>query len=115
MDELQCAKFELKNLIHARFHTSFDERLDLELYFFDSNSRKKATLTLNTACLKRGIYPADVAACQISVSVDGSQISSNEKLTAEIAAAVKDLRVGFFSILRLCRSTSQLLSRQGKK
>ncbi|XP_076915546.1 uncharacterized protein LOC143574934 [Bidens hawaiensis] len=112
MDEIQRAKFEIKNLIHASFRTSFDACLDLELYFFDSNSRKKVTLNLDTSCLKRGIYPADVAACQIDVSVDESQISSNETLIAEIAAAVKDLRMGFFSILRLCRSISQLLGLQ---
>ncbi|KAI7728399.1 hypothetical protein M8C21_014143 [Ambrosia artemisiifolia] len=115
MEEIQLAKIELKNLIYARFRTSLDERLDLELYFFDSNSRKKATITLNTSCLKRGIYPAEIVACQIDVSVAESQTSSNEKFSAEIAAAVENLRVGFLRILRLCRCISQLVSLQGKK
>ncbi|KAJ0801493.1 hypothetical protein HanPI659440_Chr03g0117861 [Helianthus annuus] len=106
MEEIQLASIELKNLIHAKFHTSLDERLDLELYFFDSNSRKKATVTLNTSCLKRGIYPSEIAVCQIH--------SSHEKLSAEIAGAVQDLKVGFFRILRLCRRISQLVSVQGK-
>ncbi|KAJ0935968.1 hypothetical protein HanRHA438_Chr03g0125491 [Helianthus annuus] len=106
MEEIQLASIELKNLIHAKFHTSLDERLDLELYFFDSNSRKKATVTLNTSCLKRGIYPSEIAVCQID--------SSHEKLSAEIAGAVQDLKVGFFRILRLCRRISQLVSVQGK-
>ncbi|XP_021999982.1 uncharacterized protein LOC110897533 isoform X3 [Helianthus annuus] len=112
MEEIQLAKIELKNLIYARFHTSLDERLDLELYFFDPNSRKKATITLNTSCLKRGIYPSEIDACQIGVSVEGSRTSSNEKLSAEIAAAVKNLRVGYFRILRLCKCISQLISVQ---
>ncbi|KAI3828128.1 hypothetical protein L1987_02225 [Smallanthus sonchifolius] len=115
MEEIQLAKIELKNLIYARFHTSSDERLDLELYFFDSNSRKKATMTLNTSCLRRGIYPAEIVASQIDISVDESQNSSNEKLSAEIEAAVQGLKVGFLRILLLCRCISRLVSLQGKK
>ncbi|KAK1418133.1 hypothetical protein QVD17_27272 [Tagetes erecta] len=114
MEEIRLAKIELKNLIYARFHTSLGESLVLELYFFNSNSRKKATVTLNTSCLRRGIYPADIVASQIEISVDESQKSSNEKLSAEIAAAVQDLRVGFSRILRLCRCISQFVSLQGK-
>ncbi|KAK9074118.1 hypothetical protein SSX86_006715 [Deinandra increscens subsp. villosa] len=115
MEEIQLAKIELKNLIYARFHTSLDERLDLELYFYDSNSRNKATITLNTSCLKRGIYPSEIVASQIDISVDKSQYSSNEELSAEISAAVQGLRVGYQRILRLCRCISHVVSLQGKK
>nr|GEY95391.1 hypothetical protein [Tanacetum cinerariifolium] len=112
MEEIQLARIELTNLIYARFHTSLgiNERLDLELSFFDSNSRKKATVTLNTSCLKRGIYPSEIVACKIDVPVDELQNSSTQTLSAEISAAVKDLRVGFSRIIRLCRCVSQLVS-----
>ncbi|PWA98589.1 hypothetical protein CTI12_AA017120 [Artemisia annua] len=110
MEEIQLARIELKTLIYARFHTSLVECLDLELYFFGSNSRKKATVTLNTSCLKRGIYPSEIVTCQIDVPVDESQKSSTQTLSAEISAAVKDLRVGFSRIIRLCRCVSQLVS-----
>ncbi|KAI7752311.1 hypothetical protein M8C21_015057 [Ambrosia artemisiifolia] len=106
MEEIQLARIELKNLIYARFHTSSEERLDLELYFFDTNSRQKATVTLNTSCLRRGIYPSETASCQID--------STYEKLSAEIAGAVQGLGVGFLRILRLCRCISQLVGLQGK-
>lgn len=110
MEEIQLARIELKNLIHARFHTSLDECLDLELYFFDPNGRKKATVTLNTSCLKRGIYPSEIVPCQIFTPVDESQNSSSQSLSNEIAAAIQDLGVGFLRILRLCRCISQLVS-----
>ncbi|XP_024959726.1 uncharacterized protein LOC112500464 [Cynara cardunculus var. scolymus] len=110
MEEIQLARIELRNLVHARFHTSLDESLYLELYFFDPNGRKKATITLNASCLKRGIYPSEIVPCQIFTPVDESQNSSSQSLSTEIAAAIRDLRVGFLRILRLCRSISQLVS-----
>ncbi|KAI3702697.1 hypothetical protein L6452_28447 [Arctium lappa] len=110
MEEIQLARIELKNLIDVRFHSSLDECLDLELYFFDPKGRKKATVTLNTSCLKRGIYPSEIVPCQIFTPVDGSQNSSSQSLSTEIAAAIQNLRVGFLRILRLCRCISQLVS-----
>ncbi|XP_076900341.1 uncharacterized protein LOC143554480 [Bidens hawaiensis] len=80
MKEIQLARLELKNLIYARFHTSSDERLDLELYFFDSSSRKKATVTLNASCLKRGIYPSEILACEINSSQEKLSVSLQDKI-----------------------------------
>nr|XP_043629284.1 uncharacterized protein LOC122600600 [Erigeron canadensis] len=115
MQEIQAARIELKNLIYARFCRSLEGSLNLELHFFDPNSRKRATVTLNTSCLTRGIYPSEIIACQIDIPIVESQHSSSQKLSAEIAAALEDLVVGFYRILRVCRCISHLVSLQDKK
>ncbi|CAH1428903.1 unnamed protein product [Lactuca virosa] len=107
MEEIQLARIELKNLIHARFHVSLDKHLHLELYFFNSIIRKKATVTLNTSCLKRGIYPSEILSCQIETQ---SQNSSSSSLSDEITAEIKDLKVGFLRILQLCKCISQVIN-----
>ncbi|XP_071736699.1 uncharacterized protein [Rutidosis leptorrhynchoides] len=112
LDEIQLARLELPNLMRARFHTSLDEQLHLELYFFNATSGKKATVSLNTSCLKRGIYPPEIAPCQIDIAENASQNSSTQTLSAQITAAVKDLRVGYLRIKRLCRCVSQLVGIQ---
>ncbi|PWA54405.1 hypothetical protein CTI12_AA434210 [Artemisia annua] len=53
LEEIQHARIEPKNFISARFHTPKAEQLDLELCFFDSTHRRKATVTLDASCLAR--------------------------------------------------------------
>ncbi|CAI9303918.1 unnamed protein product [Lactuca saligna] len=107
MEEIQLARIELKNLIHARFHVFLDKHLYLELYFFNSITRKKATVTLDTSCLKRGIYPSEILSCQIETQ---SQNSSSSSLSDEITAEIKHLKVGFLRILHLCKCISHVIS-----
>ncbi|KAI3769511.1 hypothetical protein L6452_00617 [Arctium lappa] len=108
--EIQLARIELKNLISTRFCTplALAEQLELELCFFDSKHRRKATITLDTSCLRRGIYPSEIIPSQIDIAVEEPQSSAS--LKDEIASALQDLKVGYLRIQQLCRCISKLIS-----
>ncbi|GJY77507.1 hypothetical protein Tco_0482623 [Tanacetum coccineum] len=92
LEEIQHALIEPQNLISARFHTPKAEQLDLELCFFDSTHRRKATVTLDASCLARGFYPSEVVPYQVDIPIDEPQ-SSSPSLSAEIASAFQDLKL----------------------
>ncbi|XP_024968071.1 uncharacterized protein LOC112507647 [Cynara cardunculus var. scolymus] len=106
--EIQLARIELKNLISTRFCKPLAEQLELELCFFDSKHHRKATVTLDTSCLRRGTYPSEITPSQIDIAIDEPQ--SSESLKIEIAAALQDLKVGYLRIQQLCRCISKLIS-----
>ncbi|EPS66590.1 hypothetical protein M569_08190, partial [Genlisea aurea] len=64
------------------------------LCFFEFECGRKLRLTLDMACLKRGVYPADV-----TPSVDDPVVKK----------AINIETAGSLRILRLCRSISQIL------
>ncbi|KAL4555334.1 hypothetical protein LXL04_037952 [Taraxacum kok-saghyz] len=97
MEEIQHSRIELKNLISTTFRTPLADQLDLELRFFDPKHRKKATLTFNISCLRRGIYPSEIIPYQIHIPIDQPQ-NSSPSLAAEIQESLQGLQTGFLRI-----------------
>ncbi|KAM7503802.1 hypothetical protein LguiB_002706 [Lonicera macranthoides] len=105
-EEVHQARMELRNLNQTSFHARCAEQLDLQLCFVDFKSGRKAILTLDMSCLKRGIYPSDIVPCFPAV---GSKNSLSEPLLAEIRGAIRNLGAGYYRIIRLCRCISQVV------
>ncbi|CAI9294918.1 unnamed protein product [Lactuca saligna] len=114
MEEIQHSRIELKNLISTRFRTPLADQLDLDLCFFDPKHRRKATVTLNFSCLKRGIYPSEIIPYQIHIPAN-QQSKSSPTLADEITTTLKNLKTGFLRIQRVCTCISNKLVGSGGK
>ncbi|XP_050205439.1 uncharacterized protein LOC126655347 [Mercurialis annua] len=107
--EVQHARVEIRNLIHTSFQSSSVEQLDLQLSFLDFNNGRKVMVTLDMACLNRGVYPSDILPYQLQAFVAGAYMSLPETLSAKIKDAADGLKVGYSRIMRLCKCISQVL------
>lgn len=109
-EEVQQARFELQNLTCARFVSPSVGQLDLSFHFIGMKSGRKVALTLDMSCLKWGMYPSDIIPYKLEASSELSPPESlSEQLSAEIRAAVQSLSVGYWRILRICTTVSQVV------
>ncbi|XP_052178263.1 uncharacterized protein LOC127792022 isoform X2 [Diospyros lotus] len=106
VEEIQVARVELQNLIKACFHCPYVGKLELHLHFVNLRSGTKVALTLDVSCLQWGTYPTEIIPSLSGGPAAMSQKSLPETLSAEITAAIHDLRPGYLRLLRLCRSVS---------
>ncbi|KAH9745418.1 hypothetical protein KPL70_004067 [Citrus sinensis] len=109
VEEVQLARIEIRNLIHAKFNSPSAGQLDLQLRFIDFNSCRKVTMTLDVTCLNCGVYPSEILPYHLEVSTAVMQKSLPEVLSAEIKATIGNLAIGYLRIFRLCRCVSQVL------
>ncbi|XVE78281.1 hypothetical protein DITRI_Ditri13aG0132300 [Diplodiscus trichospermus] len=112
--EVQTAQLEIRNLMLTGFRSSSAKQLDLQLGFIDFDSGVKLTITLDITCLNCGVYPSEVLPYHLQTPTAGSENSSRPLLSAEIKAAVGNLRAGYSRILRLCRCVSQVVQSSGR-
>ncbi|XAR68236.1 hypothetical protein NMG60_11003300 [Bertholletia excelsa] len=107
--EVQMAHVEIRNLTDTSFHLPYGGWLELHLCFIDFKSGRKVTLTFDMSCLKWGIYPSDIIPLQFEGTADMSEKSLPDLLTAEIRAAVQNVRFGYRRIIHICECVSKVL------
>ncbi|WOG99038.1 hypothetical protein DCAR_0418385 [Daucus carota subsp. sativus] len=109
VEEVQLARLELRNLIQCTFCSESVEQLDLQLYFLNLKSGKRATFTFDLSCLKRGVYPSEIIPSIMKAPADEQQKFCSKQILSEVRAAVQSLRVGYLRIIRACRCISQAI------
>lgn len=100
-EEIQQARFELQNLTYTGFVSLSVGQLELQLHFIGRKSGRKVVLTLDMSCLKWGIYPSDITPYKLECS--------SEQLSAEIKAVIQSLGVGYWRLLRICTTVSEVV------
>lgn len=108
-EEVQQAQIEIRNLVKTSFSSPSVEKLDLLLCFVDFNTGWKVVVTLDMACLNRGVYPLAAVPYELQASTNGAHKLLPESLSAQVKAAVDNLRIGFSRIVRLCKCISQVM------
>ncbi|XP_039054481.1 uncharacterized protein LOC120196842 [Hibiscus syriacus] len=114
VEEVQVAWLEIRNMTLASFHSPSAKQLDLQLAFIDFESGIKVTMTLDVTCLKCGVYTSDILPYRLQTPATGIENLKHQALSAEIKAAVENLRAGYLRIIRLCRCVSQVMQSSGK-
>ncbi|XP_011045644.1 PREDICTED: uncharacterized protein LOC105140484 isoform X2 [Populus euphratica] len=108
-EEVQQAQIEIRNLVKTSFSSPSVEKLDLLLCFVDFNTGWKVVVTLDMTCLNRGVYPLAAVPYELQASTNGTHKLLPESLSAQVKAAVDNLRIGFSRIARLCKCISQVM------
>ncbi|KAJ6777095.1 hypothetical protein OIU74_001136 [Salix koriyanagi] len=108
IEEVQQAQIEIRNLVKTSFSSPSVEKLDLLLWFIDFNTGWKVIVTLDMTYLNRGVYPSAAVPYQLQASTNGTH-KLPESLSAQVKAAVDNLRIGFSRIARLCKCISQVV------
>ncbi|TYI55782.1 hypothetical protein E1A91_D11G164700v1 [Gossypium mustelinum] len=111
VEEVQIARLEIRNMTLNSFNSPSAKQLDLQFAFIDLDSGVKVTMTLDMTCLNCGVYPSDILPYQLQTSATGTE---NLALSAEIKAAVGNLRSGYSRIIRICRCVSQVIQSSGR-
>ncbi|KAA3474769.1 Cytochrome P450 [Gossypium australe] len=111
VEEVQIAQLEIRNMTLNSFNSPSAKQLDLQFAFIDFDSGVKVTMTLDMTCLNCGVYPSDILPYQLQTSATGTE---NLTLSAEIKAAVGNLRSGYSRIIRICRCVSQVIQSSGR-
>ncbi|KAK8688683.1 hypothetical protein V6N13_087433 [Hibiscus sabdariffa] len=114
VEEVQMAQLEIRNMTLISFHSPSAKQLDLQLAFIDFGSGIKVTLTLDVTCLNCGVYPSDILPYHLQTPITGTENLQHQALSAEIKAAVENLRAGYLRIIRLCRCVSQVMQSSGR-
>ncbi|KAK6286809.1 hypothetical protein POUND7_012988 [Theobroma cacao] len=114
VEEVQIAQLEIRNLTLTSFHSPSAEQLGLQLAFIDFDSGVKVMMTLDVTCLNCGVYPSEVLPYQLQTPTAGTENLQLRPLSAEIKAAVGNLRAGHSRIIRLCRCVSQVMRSSGR-
>lgn len=108
-EEVQQAQIEIRNLVKTSFSSPSVEKLDLLLCFVDFKTGWKVVVTLDMTCLNRGVYPLAAVPYELQASTNGTHKLLPESLSAQVKAAVDNLRIGFSRIVRLCKCISQVM------
>nr|KJB42699.1 hypothetical protein B456_007G164500 [Gossypium raimondii] len=111
VEEVRIARLEIRNMTLNSFNSPSAKQLDLQFAFIDFDSGVKVTMTLDMTCLNCGVYPSDILPYQLQTSATGTESLA---LSAEIKAAVGNLRSGYSRIIRICRCVSQVIQSSGR-
>ncbi|KAK8694229.1 hypothetical protein V6N13_071785 [Hibiscus sabdariffa] len=114
VEEVQIARLEIRNMTLTSFHSPSAKQLDLQLAFVDFESGIKVMMTLDVTCLNCGVYPRDILPYDLQSTATGAENLKSQALSAEIKAAVENLRAGYLRIIRLCRCVSQVMQSSGR-
>lgn len=107
LEEVQIARMELLNLIHATFHSQSLAQLELQLCFMNFRRGQKVTLILDMTKLNCAIYPSEPSELQFKIS--GTQTTLPLLVSDEIMAAIQSLQGGHSVIVKLCHMISQVV------
>ncbi|KAK8669393.1 hypothetical protein V6N13_106824 [Hibiscus sabdariffa] len=114
VEEVQIARLEIRNMTVTSFHSPSAKQLDLQLAFVDFESGIKVTMNLDVTCLNCGVYPWDILPYDLQSPATGAENLKRQALSAEIKAAVENLRAGYLRVIRLCRCVSQVMQSSGR-
>ncbi|XWS47286.1 hypothetical protein CRYUN_Cryun14cG0139500 [Craigia yunnanensis] len=114
VEEVQIARLEIRNLTLTSFCSPSAKQLDLQLAFIDFDSGVKLIMTLDMTCLNCGVYPSEILPYHLQTPTAGTENLQRPPLSAEIKAAVGNLRAGYSRIIRLCRCVSQVVQSSGR-
>ncbi|XWS36668.1 hypothetical protein CRYUN_Cryun20dG0105200 [Craigia yunnanensis] len=114
VEEVLIAQLEIRNLTLTSFHSPSAKQLDLQLSFIDFNRGVKLIMTLDMTCLKCGVYPSEILPYHLQTPTAGTENLQLPPLSAEIKAAVGNLRAGYSRIIKLCRCVSQVVQSSGR-
>ncbi|KAK8568944.1 hypothetical protein V6N12_007477 [Hibiscus sabdariffa] len=101
VEEVQIARLEIRNMTVTSFHSPSAKQLDLQLAFVDFESGIKVTMNLDVTCLNCGVYPWDILPYDLQSPATGAENLKRQALSAEIKAAVENLRAGYLRVIRL--------------
>ncbi|XP_074561835.1 uncharacterized protein LOC141818186 [Curcuma longa] len=106
LDEVKAASLEILNLTSSTFNKSPRGQLELQLCFINFKCGWKLILSVDLSDLKRAVYPSQPSELRYKIC-ETQTIPSPLKDT--IMDTLKNMQGGHPSILRLCRSISQLV------